>query len=166
MQGTVEKAQQELKRRYVPPCYRGCASTAARIDLWYERASRTVGIAQGLEQAATESLEALEEVLHSQSWDHRTATKVYSDKLREMELEPEVESNMTYFDDYCNKGPKWQKSQRLEQVESAQGRLEAWILKIQRQEREDQFKMTKEKKKTLRIKRRELEAIDSSNINA
>ena len=59
MQGMVEKAQQELARRYVPPCYRG--GQAHR----YERASRPVGIAQGLEQAATESFELMEAVLHS-----------------------------------------------------------------------------------------------------
>ena len=124
MQGTVEKAQQELKRRGAQFCnHIDFARTQARIELWYERARRTVGIAQGLEQAATEPLEALEAVLHSQSWDHRTATKVYSDKLREMELEPEVESNLDDYGDRESKGPKWQKLQRVGQVESAQGRL-------------------------------------------
>ena len=82
-------------------------------------------------------------------------TKLHDGKLREMELEPEVESNMTYFDDHCNKGPKWQKSQRLEQVESAQGRLKAFVAKIRRQEREDQLEMAKEEKKTIRFKQQE-----------
>ena len=141
----------ELARRHVPPCYRGGQATQARIALWYERASRTVGIAQGLEQAATESFELMEAVLHSQSWDHRLVTKLHDGKLKEMELEP-----------------SWQRSQQVEQVESAQGRLQVFMAKIQRQEREDRFKMSKEKRKRLRLKRQDasMTAIDNSNINA
>ena len=91
-------------------------ATQARIALWCERASRTVGIAQGLEQAATESFELMGTVLHNQSWDHRLVTKLHDGKLKEVELEP----------------ISWQRSQQVEQVESAQGRLQAFMAKILR----------------------------------
>ena len=86
-------------------------------------------------------------VLHSQSWDHR----LHDGKLKEVELEP----------------ISWQRSQQVDQVESVQGRLQVFMAKIQRQEREDQFKMSKEKKKTLRLKHQETSrtAVDSSDIN-
>ena len=168
MQGTVEKAQQELKRRGAQFCnHIDFRTTQARIELWYERARRTVGIAQGLEQAATESIEIMEAVLCSQSWDHRLVTKLHDGKLREMELEPIQGDDLTLGDytDKSMKGPRWQRSQQVEQVELQQGRLEVFMAKIRRQERANQYEMAKEKKKTLQLKHQET-TIDSSNINA
>ena len=169
-QGTVEKAQKEVERRNELSSqrryyYRGIGSQA-RTELWHERASRTKSIAQGLEQAATDSVEALEVALCSQSWDHKLVTKLHDDKLREMELEPEPESSLSDYDDHYDRGPKWQKSQRVEQMKSTQERLQASMAKIRRQEREDRFEMSKEKKKTRRSKQQALEVIDSDNINA
>ena len=105
-------------------------------------------------------------MLHSQSWDHRLMTKLHDGKLREMELEPIPGNNLTWGD-HERGGPSWQRSQRVKQVESAQGRLQVFMAKIQRQEREDQFKMSKEKKKILRLKHQETSrtTIDSSDIN-
>jgi hypothetical protein len=104
MQGIVEEAQQELARRHTPLCYRGTQTTQVSIASWHERASRTVDIAQELEQAATESFELMEAVLHSQSWDHRLVTKLHDGKLREMELEP-VPSNNLNWGDHERAGP-------------------------------------------------------------
>ena len=109
----------------------------------------------------------MEAVLHSQSWDHRLVTKLHDGKLKEMELEPVPGNNLTWSD-HERGGPSWQRSQQVEQVESAQGRLQVFMAKIQRQEREDQFKMSKEKKKTLRLKHQKTSrtAIDNNIINA
>ena len=126
----VEEAQQEAGRRratnvWVSPVWH--PAKYDRVALWFERVEQATSIAQGpcqgLGQATAGSVEALEAVLHSQSWDHRVVSKMHSDKLREMESEPEVESNLDDYGDREGKGPKWQKLQRVGQVESAQGRL-------------------------------------------
>ena len=144
-QGIVEKAQREEKRRHTNGwCVRSYGSTRHIRDAsWKERAAQATRIAQGLEQAATESVEALKTVLHSQSWDHRVVSKMHDDKLRELELEPEVESTLSDFDDQCNKGPKWQKSQQVKQVKLEQERLEKFILGIRAKERRQQFSTSK-----------------------
>ena len=108
--------------------HQGCAGTS-----WQERAAQATRIAQELEQAATESVEALEAVLHSQSWDHRVVSKMHSGKLREMEMD----------------------SFQEELVELQQGRRQVFMAKIRRQEREDQHEMAK-KEKTIRFKQQEL----------
>ena len=75
-------------------------------------------------------------------------TKLHDGKLKEMELEPIPDDNLTWGV-HERGGPSWQRSQQVEQVESAQGRFQVFMAKIQRQEREDQFNFSKEKMKTL-----------------
>ena len=63
----------------------GAESTMVRS--WLNRAQQTAELAQQFEQAAMESVDVLEAVL-SGSWDHRVASKLHSDQLQKMELEP------------------------------------------------------------------------------
>ena len=93
-------------------------------------------------------------------------TKLHDGKLKEMELEPIPGDNLTWGD-HKRGGPSWQRSQQVEQVEPAQGRLQVFMAKIQRQEREDQFKMSKEKKKTLRLKHQKTSrtTMDNNDVN-
>ena len=142
-QGIVEKAQKEVERRIELSSqrthyYRGIGSQV-RTGLWHERASRTKSIAQELEQAATESVETLEAILHSQSWDHRVVSEMHSSKLREMEMDSFQEELV----------------EQVKQVELQQGRLQVFMAKIRRQEREGQHEIAK-KKKTIRFKQEEL----------
>ena len=106
---------------------------------WQERAAQATRIAQELEQVATESVEALEAVLHSQSCDHRVVSKMHSGKFREVEMDSFQEEPVD----------------QVKQVELQQGRLQVFMAKIRRQEREDQHEMAK-KEKTIRFKQQEL----------
>ena len=137
-QGIAEKAQREEKRRneHRRVAWSYGSTGHIRDALWQERAAQATRIAQELKEAATESVEALEAVLHSQSWDHRVVSEMHSSKLREMEM-----------DSF--------QGEQVKQVELQQGRLQVFMAKIRRQEREDQREMAKEKK-TIQFKQQEL----------
>ena len=137
-QGIAKKAQREEKRRneHRRVAWSYGSTGHIRDALWQERAAQATRIAQELKEAATESVEALEAVLHSQSWDHRVVSEMHSSKLREMEM-----------DSF--------QGEQVKQVELQQGRLQVFMAKIRRQEREDQHEMAKEKK-TIQFKQQEL----------
>ena len=144
-QGIAEKAQREEKRRneHRRVAWSYGSTGHIRDALWQERATQATRIAQELKEVATESVEALEAMLHSQSWDHRVVSEMHSSKLREMEMDSFQEELV----------------EQVKQVELQQGRLQVFMAKIRRQEREDQYEMAEEKK-IIRFKQQELVVLE------
>ena len=128
--GIAEKARLEVDRR---------SRTARQNPMthsWLNRARQAAEIAQELEQAAMDSVEALKTVLQGQSWDHKMVGKLHDDKLREMENQAAVDVA------------------QVECVEAQQARLQEFMVVVQAKEREGLLKMVKEEEKRLQRKRR------------
>ena len=135
-------------------------------------------------------MDVLEAVL-SGSWDRRVASKLHSDQLRKMELEPaetlildlhrhdasfhglEATAAEIQWTRHQTRRQEQQvrmhrRAQQVEQLEEQQKRLEAFFRDIGSAEREGQRKMLKEEEKILRLKHQETSrtAVDSISINA
>ena len=183
VKGFVELAKEEMAKRDARLVELEIAhrTTMTTVNIneqreWQRRAQGTAAMAQRFKQAAADAVMALEAALSNREWDHKTIFKMHDFELTKMEAETTSLQDELQAVDIASMDGRVQHHELCDKITAIKAKTQAeeahrsktqkFMSKIGSLVKLEQLKESREKKQTLRLKQRELEATGNNGINA